>query len=152
MEHVDKAMENRVWQWVQARQEPAGEIQRRENLKPWILAAQENTAAYRSLSLQLIGKPWEGLRRLEAESCRLTHSLRGICALRGEQVKLTPLPSPREAPRRSLEKCLRRTLRMRQALEGLCADGEYGPVFRSLLRMTEDHCASLTEMLGRLEM
>ena len=152
MEHVDKAMENRVWQRVQARQEPVGETQRRENLKPWILAAQENTAAYRSLSLQLIGKPWEGLRRLETESCRLTHSLRGICALRGEQVKLTPLPSPREAPRRCLEKCLRRTLRMRQALEGLCADGEYGPVFRSLLRQTEDHCASLTEMLGRMEM
>ena len=152
MEHVDKAVENRVWQRVQARQEPVGEIQRRENLKPWILAAQENTAAYRSLSLQLIGKPWEGLRRLEAESCRLTHSLRGICALRGEQVKLTPLPSPREAPRRCLEKCLRRTLRMRQALEGLCADGEYGPVFRSLLRQTEDHCASLAEMLGRMEM
>ena len=152
MENVDKAMESRVWQRVQSRQEPAAEPTRRDNLKPWILAAQENTAAYRSLSLQLIGKQWEGLRRMETESSRMTQSLRGICALRGESVKLTPLPSPREAPRRCLEKCLRRTLRMYQELEGRCADPEYGPVFRSLLRQIEDHCTGLAEMLGRLEM
>ena len=152
MEHLDKAMENRVWQRVQSRQENQEELPRRDNLKPWILAAQENTAAYRSLSLQLIGKQWEGLRRLEGESSRMTQSLRGLCALRGEPVKLTPLPAPREAPRRCLEKALRRSLRMHQALEGQCADPEYGPVYRSLCRKTEDHCAALTEMLGRLEM
>ena len=152
MEHVDKAMENRVWQRVQSRQENQQELPRRDNLKPWILAAQENTAAYRSLSLQLIGKQWEGLRRLEGESSRMTQSLRGLCALRGEAVKLTPLPAPREAPRRCLEKALRRSLRMHQALEGQWADPEYGPVFRSLCRKIEDHCANLTEMLGRLEM
>ena len=151
MEHVDKAMENRVWQRVQSRPGSPEEPVRRENLKPWILAAQENTAAYRSLSLQLIGKPWEGLRRLEGESSRMTQSLRGICALRGEPVKLTPLPTPREAPRRCLEKCLRRSLRMYRELEGRCADPEFGPVFRSLARKTEDHCAALTEMLGRLD-
>ena len=152
MENVDKAMESRVWQRVQSRQEPGPEPVRRDMLKPWILAAQENTAAYRSLSLQLIGKQWEGLRRMETESSRMTQSLRGICALRGESVKLTPLPSPREAPRRCLEKCLRRTLRMYQELEARCADPEYGPVFRSLLRQIEDHCTGLVEMLGRLEM
>ena len=151
MEHVDKAMENRVWQRVQSRQEITPEPVRRDNLKPWILAAQENTAAYRNLSLQLIGRQWEGLRRLETESSRMTQSLRGICALRGKQVKLTPLPTPREAPRRCLEKCLRRSLRMHQELENRCADPEMGPVFRSLCRKTEDHCAALTEMLGRLD-
>ena len=152
MENVDKAMESRVWQRVQSRQEIKEEPPRRDNLKPWILASQENTAAYRSLSLQLIGKQWEGLRRLETESSRMTQTLRGICALRGEAVKLTPLPTPREAPRRCLEKCLRRSLRMHQELESRCADPEYGPAFRSLLRKTEDHCAALAEMLGRLEM
>ena len=152
MENVDKAMESRVWQRVQSRQEIKEEPPRRDNLKPWILAAQENTAAYRNLSLQLIGKQWEGLRQLETESSRMTQTLRGICALRGESVKLTPLPAPREAPRRCLEKCLRRSLRMHQELESRCTDPEYGPVMRSLLRKMEDHCAALTEMLGRLEM
>ena len=149
MENVDKAMENRVWQRVQSRVE-VPEL-RRDNLKPWILAAQENTAAFRNLSLQLIGKQWEGLRRLETESSRLTQSLRGLCALRGEQVRLTPLPVPREAPRRCLEKSLRRSLRLHQELESRCADPEYGPVFRSLTRKAEDHCATLAEMLGRLD-
>ena len=152
MEQVDKEMESRVWQRVKSRQELPGEAPRRDNLKPWILAAQENTAAYRSLSLQLIGKQWEGLRRLETESIRLTHSLRGICALRGEPVKLLPLPAPREAPRRSLEKSLRRSLRLRQELQNRCQDPDYGPIFASLTRRAEDHCAALAEMLGRLEM
>ena len=151
MEQVDKEMENRVWQRVQSRQELPADLPKRDNLKPWILAAQENTAAYRSLSLQLIGKQWDGLRRLETESIRLTHSLRGICALRGEPVKLLPLPAPREAPRRSLEKCLRRSLQLRQELESRCRDSEHGPVFASLTRRIEDHCAALSEMIGRLE-
>ena len=151
MENLDKAMENRVWQRVQSRPEPLPEIPRRDNLKAWILAAQENTAAYRNLSLQLIGKQWEGLRRLETESSRIAHSLRGICALRGESVKLTPLPAPREAPRRCLEKSLHRSLRMHQELESRGTDPEFGPLFRALARKTEDHCAALAEMLGRLE-
>ena len=151
MEHVDKAMENRVWQRVQSRPGPAEEPVRRENLKPWILAAQENTAAYRSLSLQLIGKPWEGLRRLEGESSRITQSLRGICALRGEPVKLTPLPPPRDKPRRALEKSFRRCRRLCQELESRCADPEFGGVYRSLTRRTEDHCAVLAELIGKLD-
>jgi len=151
LEKIDKHMENRVWQRVQAR-EAAPEVQpRRDNLKPWILAAQENAAAYRSLELQLIGKQWDGLRRLEQESSRMVHSLRGISALRGETVKLTPLPTPREAPRRALEKCFHRSLRLWQELDSRCADPEWAVVFRSLARRAEDHCAQLTELIGRLD-
>ena len=149
MEQVDKAMESRVWQRVQAR--PDVQLSQRDNLKPWILAAQENAAAFRNLSLQLIGKQWDGLRRLEGESSRMVHSLRGICALRGEPVKLTPLPTPREAPRRCLEKAFHRTCRIREEMEKRCADPEYGAVFRSLARRSEDQCAALAELLGRLE-
>ena len=149
MEKIDKAMESRVWERVQSRQEQP--MPRHDNLKPWILAAQENAAACRSLSLQLIGKQWEGLRRLETESSRIAQSLRGICALRGEQVKLTPLPTPREAPRRSLEKCFHRSCRLRQEMESRCGDPECGPVFRSLTRRAEDHCCALAELIGRLD-
>ena len=151
MEKIDKHMENRVWQRVQARQEPADIQPRRDNLKPWILAAQENAAAYRSLELQLIGKQWDGLRRLEQESSRIVHSLRGISALRGEVVKLTPLPTPREAPRRTLEKSFHRSLRLWQELDSRCDDPEWGVVFRSLARRAEDHCVQLTELIGRLD-
>ena len=151
MEQIDKAMESRVWQRVQSRQEQPVPQPRQDNLKPWILAAQENAAACRSLSLQLIGKQWEGLRRLETESSRMAQSLRGICALRGENVKLSPLPTPREAPRRSLEKCFHRSCRLRQEMESRCGDPECGPVFRSLTRRAEDHCCALAELIGRLD-
>ena len=148
MDHVDKEMETRVWQRVQAR--PA-ETPKRDNLKPWILAAQENTAAFRNLTLQLIGKQWEGLRRLETESSRMMHSLRGISALRGEPMKLTPMAAPKDGPRRCLEKSCHRSRRLWAEMESRCDDPDYGPVFRSLSRRAEDHCAALAEMIGRLE-
>ena len=149
MEQMDKEMECRVWQRVKAAPE---QPPRRDNLKPWILATQENVAAFRNLSLLLIGKQWEGLRRLETESSRMMHSLRGISALRGEPVKLTPMAAPKDGPRRCLEKSFHRSRRLWTEMESRSADPEYGPVFRSLSRKAEDQCAALAEMIGRLEM
>ena len=151
MENVDKQMERRVWQRVQSRQEIPMTPPTRENLKPWILVAQENTAVFRSLQLQLIGKQWESLRRLEAEAVRMVHTLRGICAMQGEAVRLTPIPTPKEAPRRALEKSFHRTRRLRDEMEKRSPDPEYGAAFRSLTRRAEDHCAVLAELIGRLE-
>ena len=151
MEKVDKQMERRVWQRVQSRQETPMPAPRQENLKPWVLVAQENTAVLRSLQLQLIGKQWEGLRRLEADSSRMVQALRGICLMQGEAVRLHPVPTPKEPPRRALEKSFHRTRRLREEMAKRSADGEFGIVFQSLGRKCEDLCASLAEMLGRLE-
>ena len=144
-------MERRVWQRVQSRQEMPMPALRQENLKPWVLVAQENTAVLRSLQLQLIGKQWEGLRRLEGDSGRLVQALRGICLMKGEAVRLNPVPTPKEVPRRALEKCFHRTRRIREEMAKRGADEEYGVVFQSLGRKCEDLCASLAEMIGRLE-
>ena len=151
MDHVDKQMERRVWQRVQSRQETPAPAARQENLKPWIPVAQENTAVFRSLQLQLIGKQWEGLRRLEAESARMVYSLRGICLMQGESVRLNPIPTPKETPRRALEKSFHRTRRIREEMEKRGTDPEFGTVFRSLARKCDDLCAAIAEMLGRLE-
>ncbi len=151
MDNVDKQMERRVWQRVQSRQEVSAPAPRQENLKPWILVAQENTAVFRSLQLQLIGKQWEGLRRLETESARTVQSLRGLCILQGETVKLTPIPTPKEMPRRALEKSFHRIRRLREEMVKRCTDPELGPVFQCLARRAEDHCATLAELIGRLE-
>ena len=151
MEKVDKQMEKRVWQRVQARQEAAPPPIRQESLKPWVLVAQENTAVLRSLQLQLIGKQWEGLRRLEGDSGRIVQALRGICLMQGEPVRLSPLPTPKEAPRRALEKSFHRTRRLREEMAKRFSDGDFGIVFQSLARKCEDLCAALAEMIGRLE-
>ncbi len=152
MEKVDKQMEKRVWQRVQSRKPDSESPERpRDNLKSCILTAQENAAACRDLSLQLIGKQWEPLRRMEQESLRMMHSLRGICLLRGEGVKVTPLMQPRDQPRRALEKCFRRSRRLWEEMENRSGDPECGPVFRRLARQAEEHCAVLTELLGKLD-
>ena len=151
MEKVDKQMERRVWQRVQSRQEPPAQIPRRESIKPWILVAQENSAVFRALQLQLIGKPWETLRRLETESTRMVQSLRGISAMEGEILRLNPVPTPKELPRRALEKSFHRTRRLWDEMEKRSADPEYGVVYRNLTGKAEDLCAALAELIGKLE-
>ena len=151
MDKVDKQMEQRVWQRVQSRQDAPPQPPRQENLKPWVLVAQENTAVLRALQLQLIGKQWEPLRRLEQDSARITHTLRGLCMLQGENLRLNPTPTPKEPPRRALEKSFHRTRRLREEMERRFGDPEYGPVFRSLARKAEDHGAVLAELIGRLD-
>ena len=149
MEKADPQMEDRVWQRVH--QGTGMPPLQKDNLKALILMAQEEAVACRELTLLLIGKQWEPLRRLEQESMKTVHSLRGLCALRGEPVKLTPLPPPRDKPRRALEKSFRRCRRLCQELESRCADPEFGGVYRSLTRRTEDHCAVLAELIGKLD-
>ena len=151
MENMDRNREARVWQRVMGRDNPNMPELRRDNLKPLILEAQENTAAFRALALQLIGKQWEGLRRLETESMRLTWTLRGICALRGESLKLAPLPQPREQPRKLLEKCFRRARNLWEETERRCMDPEFAPVFRALEALTREQCTATAELLGKLE-
>ena len=151
MENVDKAMESRVWQRVQSRKPEEVPPLQRDNLKGCILAAQENAVACRNLSLQLIGKQWEPLRWLETESMKMAHCLRGISALRGETVKLTPLTRPRDLPWRALEKCFHRQRKLWEEMERRSTDPECGMVFRRLSRQAEEHCAVFTERMGKLE-
>ena len=150
MNNLDKQMEKRVWQRVQSRQETPVPP-RQESLKPWILVAQETAAVLRALQLQLIGKQWDGLRQLERDSARMVHTLRGISAMEGQIVRLSPVPTPKEMPRRALEKCFHRTRRLREELERRCADEQYGLVFRNLAEKCGELCTSLAEMIGRLE-
>ena len=151
MENMDKAMESRVWQRVQSRKPEDVPPLQRDNLKGCILAAQETAVACRNLSLQLIGKQWEPLRRLETESMKIAHCLRGLSALRGETVKLTPLTRPRDLPWRALEKCFHRTRKLWEEMEHRCTDPECGMVFRRLALQAEEHCMVLAELMGKLE-
>jgi hypothetical protein len=151
MDKVDKQMEKRVWQRVQSRQSTPAPLPRQESLKPWILVAQETTAVLRALQLQLIGKQWDGLRQLECDSARIVHTLRGISAMQGQIVRLSPIPTPKEPPRRALEKSFHRTRRIREELERRFQEEEYGLVFRNLAGKCDELCTSLAELIGRLE-
>ena len=151
MDKLEKGVENRVWQRVRGKEASDMPALRRDNLKGLILTAQENTAALRNLQLQLIGKQWEGLRRLESESTKLTQALRGLGSLRGEIVKLTPLPAPKDQSRRALEKCFHRCRKLWEELDRRCADPEFGMIFALLRDRCAEHSLSYTELLGKLD-
>lgn len=151
MEKLDKDLQQRVWQRVQKREQQEMPPLQRDNLKPFILEAQENLAAVRHLQLQLIGKQWEPLRGMERELTRMIHTLRGICTLRGEKITLKPAVQPKDVPRRSLEKGFHRQRRLWEEMERRASDPEFAPVFRRLCRQGEDLTALWAELMGKLE-
>lgn len=148
MEQLDRDLQKRVWQRVQGGQSMPS--LGRLNLKPWILAAQENAQAYRSLSQEAAGREAEQLRRLYGESQRCIACLKGICRLRGEKLKLNPLPPEREGRRSLLESCYRRERGLWQQLEQQAAEPEHGAVFDRLSRQAQEHCVTLMELLGTM--
>lgn len=151
MEKLDKEMQQRVWQRVQKREQQDMPPLQKDNLKPFILDAQENLAAVRNLQLQLIGKQWEPLRGMERELIRLIHTLRGLCLLRGEKVVLKPAAQPKDVPRRTLEKGFHRQWRLWEEMERRCPDPEFAPVFRKLAHQGEELCALWAELMGKLD-
>ena len=93
---LDREMQRRVWERVQRREPEQMLPLKRENVKPLLYPAQENSAAYQSLSRRMPGKDAEKCRRLHQETQKCIACMKGMCRLRGEQVKLQPLPAPKE--------------------------------------------------------
>ncbi len=151
MESIDRDLQKRVWQRVQGEPAGAAQPQRRENLKLWLLLAQENAAAYQQLARQMKGKQGERLRRMAQELQHGISCARGICRLRGEQVKKLPLKPSTQPPQNTLTKCYHRELRLWEEAVRRASDPEYGPVFDKLSRQAASRCAQLTEILGELE-
>ena len=151
MERLDKELQQRVWQRVQSREKTDLPLLEQENLRPLLLALQENGAAYQNLSRQLPGKEGEKARKLWQESQRCLACLKGICRIRGESVKLPQLPVQKEQVQRSLMKCYHRERNLWSEWEHRSGDGEYGPVYAQLARQARDRCASVMEILGNLE-
>lgn len=150
---LDREMQKRVWERVQRRPpEPEQMLPlKRENLKPLLYPVQENSAAYQSLSRRMQGKDGEKCRRLHQESQKCIACMKGMCRLRGEQVKLQPLPAPKEPTRRLLESCYRREKQLWSEYETRSADPDHGVVFSRLAQQAREHCVTILELLGALE-
>ena len=148
---LDREMQRRVWERVQQRAPEQMLPLKRENLKPLLYPAQENSAAYQSLSRRMPGKDGEKCRRLHQESQKCIACIKGMCRLRGEQVKLKPLPMPKEDPRRLLETCYRREKQLWSEYETRSADPDHGVVFGRLAQQAREHCVTIMEILGEME-
>lgn len=151
MEELDRDLQRRVWQRVQSREKIEMPQLRQDNLKPMILTAQENSVAYQNLSRQMTGKDSEKLKRLYQESQKCIACMKGICRLRGEQVKVPKLNSQKEPNRRALEKCYHRERRLWSDWEQREMDAEHGVVYGRLAQQAREHCVTIMEVLGNLE-
>lgn len=150
MEKLDKELQNRVWQRVQQRQLPDMPTLGRENLKPLILAAQENSQAYQDVSRRLPGEDSQKLRRLRKETQGAIACMKGICHVLGEPVKVPQLTPEKEPVKRTLMKCCHRERRLWAEWDQRGADPEFGPVYRQLARQAAEHWAALLELLGNM--
>ena len=151
MEKLDKDLQKRVWQRVQgdgAKQMPP---LRQENLKPWIMAAQENALCYSHLARELGGKHGQQLKKLAQQAKSCAACARGICRIRGEQVKVPQLQPAREPAKRMLEKCCHRERRLWEEAERRSVDPEYGPAYSRLARQAGERYAAVLELLGEME-
>lgn len=151
MEKLDRELQSRVWQRVQSRERLEMPALGQENLKPLILTAQENYQTYQTLSRQMQGKDGEKLRRLQQESQKCIACMKGICRVRGEQVKVPQLTVEKEPPKRALMKCYHRERKLWSDWEQWAGEPEHGLVYGRLAQQAREHCVTIMEILGNLE-
>ena len=151
MENLDKELQTRVWQRVQSREKLEMPPLAQENLKPMLLAVQENRQVYQNLSHQIPGKDAERLRRLQQESQKCIFCMKGICCARGETVQVPQLNVGKEQPKRALMKCYHRERKLCSEMDRMSADPEYGLISGDLSRLARERCAAVLELLGELE-
>lgn len=151
MDGLNRDMQKRVWDRVQGKQAEQMPPLRRENWKSQLYPVQENGMVYQSLAAQLGGREGEKLRRLHQESRKCVACIKGLCRLRGEQVKAPVVQPGKEPPRRALEKCYHREKKLWQDWEEQSADPEHGVVFGRLAQQAREHCVTILEILGEME-
>ena len=151
MERLDKDLQQRVWQRVQNREKVEMPLLEQENLRPLMLAIQENGAAYHNLSRLLPGNYGEKARKLWQESQRCMTCLKGVCKARGENIKIPQLPAEKEPVQRSLRKCFHRERNLWDEWEHRSGNSEYGMVYAQLARQARERCMTVMELLGSLE-
>lgn len=145
MEHIDESTEMQVWQRVA--QQPS---QRSPELEPILRMSAESAAAYRDLARNATGKTREQLLSLmEGEKANI-HCMMGILIAGGafEPNISYPLPS-REAPRRSLTRCVRRCRECYIAFASRVAEPEYGAAFQFMAQREQKQLETTLELLGK---
>ena len=151
MEQLDREMQKRVWQRVQSREPEQMPQLPMDNIKPLILTAQENLAAYQYLSGQMGQRYRDTLTHLQRETQKSIACMQGVCHMRGEQVKVPQIKAAREPGRRMLGKCYHRERKLWREWEQRISDPEHGVVFGQMANQSRERCGMIMELLGKLE-
>ena len=155
MHTYDSQRAARVWQRVQAVQDPAKEIPqdepRHEVLQELIMNEWQAAATYLRLARQMPPKEAQTLQRLAREEHTHASCLKGIYHLMTGNQAATSSPKPEnEPPELTLRRCYGREMRSLKEYEARCDDPEYGHVFMRLAEQEREHCRAVLELIGSL--
>ncbi len=148
MESYDQSKAQRVWDRVNGIRgngpDPAALT---------ALMSQELTDAAACIRLaKRIGGRGGDLLKLARQCQQNAGCLRGICAITNRSAPSIAVPTPGEEPAQAiLRRCYVNSLHRMREYEALSADPDYGPVFRTMSHAMQRHCASLLELIGKIE-
>lgn len=149
MDHIDSALEKRVWDRVRT------EAPQQEEFYPgvWTVRELETAKTCEELSRRMTGGPRVTLQSIAREDRRHLDCMKGMCILtRGTcpspAASTRQYPTPVEA---ALRKLYAMKLRAAREYRAHTANPEYGIVFAQLAQQEEHHCRQLLELLGQLQ-
>lgn len=148
MKSYDANAAARVWDRVQSTALPPGDAPLILNL---IAEAQLDAVCYRQLSKALPPALSASIRQLAQQTQAQGSCLKGIYTMiTGETPKLPPQKISADPPGILLRRCYGRQMRALSQYEARQSDPQYGHVFRSLARQSQEHCRKILETLGAL--
>ncbi len=145
MNTYDPKKAARVWQRVQAVQEP----RQSDDLQELIMNEWTAAATYLKLARQLGQREAAVLQRLGREEQAHGACLKGIHTLMTGQNAVTRSPQPEiQNPEQTLRRCYGWEMRSLKEYEARSNDPEYGHVFARLAQQEREHCRAVLELIG----
>ena len=152
MNRIDQQKAARVWQRVQAsEQPPERKAAPMEDLQELIMNEWIAAATYQQLARQAQPKMAAVFHRLSREEHGHGACLRGMYSLMtGEKCEVRTPQLPQEPLERTLRRCYGLEMRTLKAYEAKTDHPDYGHIFARLAQQEREHCMALLEVLGSL--
>ena len=148
MEQFDKEKARRVWQRVQATNQPPTPEQ---DLASLAAAEQAESGFCMQLAKGMQGQDSRFLRQMAMEDGQQGQMLRGICRMTGRPYpqKVPPLQTKGNLLQQ-LHLCYGRKMQMAAEYEKRGNDPQFGHIFQRLSQQEQAHCRTLLAILGKL--
>jgi len=148
MESIDEKLAQRVWDRVNCGRDAGPDADRLTALMSQELT---DAAALLRLSKRLGGRGGD-LLKLARRCQQHAGYLRGICSIVRGNAPSVAVPVPAESPTRALlRKCYVNSLYRMREYEKMSSSPDYGPVFQNMADAMGSHCATLLELIGKIE-
>lgn len=148
MESFDQQKAQRVWDRVNGIRSPGPDLNALT-----ALMSQELTDAAALLRLaKRLGGRGGYLLKLARRCQQHAGYLRGVCAIVNRNTPSVAVPISGEEPAQAvLRRCYVNSLHRMREYEALSRHPDYGPVFQTMSAAMQHHCATLLELIGKIE-